>query len=192
MSTARLSTCLAIVTSGLLLANAGRVMAQQHEHAAVPRGTGNLEIPGSLRVEHAAIHEELQRATRAPGRVGLAARRLALVLHPHFVREEQIALPPLGLLLPLSREAKPAGMTDVLPIIDSLRLELPRMLEEHRTIREATLRLLEAARAARNTRVARLAEELALHARTEEEVLYPAAVLVGELVRGRLGMGVPR
>lgn len=31
-----------------------------------------------------------------------------------------------------------------------------------------------------------LAAELARHARSEEEVLYPAAVLVGELVRGRL------
>jgi hypothetical protein len=29
------------------------------------------------------------------------------------------------------------------------------------------------------------AEQLALHARTEEEVLYPTAVLVGEIIRGR-------
>jgi hypothetical protein len=35
--------------------------------------------------------------------------------------------------------------------------------------------------------VAELAEKLALHARGEEEVYYPAAILVGELVRRRLG-----
>jgi hypothetical protein len=30
-----------------------------------------------------------------------------------------------------------------------------------------------------------LADELALHAKTEEEVLYPAAILVGDLIRTR-------
>lgn len=32
----------------------------------------------------------------------------------------------------------------------------------------------------------RLAEDLALHAQTEEEVLYPTAILVGDIVRARL------
>jgi hypothetical protein len=31
-----------------------------------------------------------------------------------------------------------------------------------------------------------LGQQLALHAQTEEEVLYPAAVLVGDIVRARL------
>ena len=31
----------------------------------------------------------------------------------------------------------------------------------------------------------RLADELTLHAQTEEQVLYPAAILVGDLVRAR-------
>jgi hypothetical protein len=61
-----------------------------------------IQIPESMRVEHGEIHAELVRATSAPGPVGDAARELARVLHPHFVREEQIALPPLGLLAPRS------------------------------------------------------------------------------------------
>jgi hypothetical protein len=54
------------------------------------------EIPKSIRVEHEEIHSTLAEATKAAGAVGVAARELAQVLHPHFVREEQIALPPLG------------------------------------------------------------------------------------------------
>lgn len=148
--------------------------------------TTQIGIPESIRVEHAEIHTELVNAAREPDPVGAAARDLAAVLHPHFVREEQIALPPLSLLAPLARgEATPA-MRAVLPLTDSLRAELPRMLEEHVAIRAATTRMGEVARAEGNTQVARLAEKLALHARSEEVLFYPAAVLVGDLVRARV------
>ena len=149
-------------------------------------------IPESLHLEHAEIQAELERATKLEGSVGAAARALAKVLHPHFVREEQIALPPLGLLAPLSRGERPASMSSVLPLTDSLKAELPRMLEEHKTIRAATLRLGQVARTGGYSRVAQLAEKLALHARSEEEMFYPAAVLVGELVRARLAAPAPR
>lgn len=144
-------------------------------------------IPGSIRAEHEEIHSALERATQEPGRVGQTARTLAKTLHPHFVREEQIALPPLGLLAALARGEFTGAMVDMLPMTDSLRLELPRMLEEHTAIRRATAALAAAARAERNAWVAELAAKLALHAQTEEEVLYPAAVLVGDLVRARAG-----
>jgi hypothetical protein len=146
-----------------------------------------FEIPASMRTEHEEIHAALERATQASGRVGEAARTLAKVLHPHFVREEQIALPPLGLLAPLARGEFTDGMLDVLPMTDSLRAELPHMLEEHVAIRAATRKLGEVARAEHDTAVVRLAEQLALHATSEEEMFYPAAVLVGEIVRSRAG-----
>jgi hypothetical protein len=139
-----------------------------------------------MRVEHAEIHDELVRATRLPGRIGDAARALATILHPHFVREEEIALPPLGLLAPLARGELTAEMRDVLPMTDALRAELPHMLEEHEAIRAATARLAEVARVERDEHVAELARKLALHAQSEEELFYPAAVLVGALVRARM------
>ncbi|HEX5973415.1 MAG TPA: hemerythrin domain-containing protein [Gemmatimonadaceae bacterium] len=147
---------------------------------------GLLQIPPSVRAEHREIHEALVAATRAPGEVGVAARALAAVLDPHFVREEQIALPPLGLLAPLARGERPPAMRAVLPLTDSLRAELPRMLREHQAIHAATLRLQQVARARRNAQVERLTDELLLHARNEEEVMYPAALLVGEVVRAQL------
>jgi len=71
-----------------------------------------LMIPQSLQTEHEEIHEALTNATRAPGRVGAAAKELAAVLHPHFERENQIALPPLGLLAPLAAGQTPAGLQE--------------------------------------------------------------------------------
>jgi hypothetical protein len=54
-----------------------------------------LMIPHSLRVEHEELHAELAKATREGGQVGEAAKAVAKVLHPHFLREEEYALPPL-------------------------------------------------------------------------------------------------
>ncbi|HEU0300922.1 MAG TPA: hemerythrin domain-containing protein [Longimicrobium sp.] len=142
-------------------------------------------IPASMRAEHAEIHAALEDAARAPGPVGEAARELARVLHPHFVREEQIALPPLALLRPLSEGELEPWMRDVLPMTDSLRDELPRMLREHVAIGAAARRLEQVAHAAGDAEVEHLARKLQLHARSEEELFYPAAVLVGDLVRAR-------
>ena len=79
-----------------------------------------------------------------------------------------------------------AEMPDVLVLTDALRAELPSMLEEHEAIRAATASLAEVARVEGDERVAELARKLALHARSEEELYYPAAVLVGDLVRARM------
>ena len=144
-------------------------------------------IPKSVQLEHHAIHSALEEAMKAPGRVGSAARALAEVLHPHFVREEEIALPPLGALAPLAADVMPSEAAEILAMTDSLKRELPRMLEEHKQIRAAVDDLRAAARAERVTRYEQLADQLALHAQTEEEVLYPAAVLVGDIVRARRG-----
>ena len=53
------------------------------------------------------------------------------------------------------------------------------MLAEHVKIRAAVDALRAAAKAEKAVEAERLADELALHAETEEEVLYPAAILVG-------------
>ncbi len=147
-----------------------------------------IAIPESVAAEHAEIHAALVEATHASGAVGAAARELAVVLHPHFVREEQIALPPLGLLAPLAagERVPEAVLSETLAMTDALKAELPHMLKEHRAIRAAVGKLQVAAVAEHAAKVERLAEQLALHAQTEEEVLYPAAVLVGDLIRSRL------
>ena len=155
-----------------------------HAHPSPPQAAA-IAIPAAMKTEHDAIHQQLIRATQAPGRTGEAARALAQVLHPHFVREEQIALPPLGLLAPLGRGEFTPAMAAVLPMTDSLRTELPRMLEEHQAIHAASARLDEVARAESNAEAADLATTLAGHAEGEEQLFYPAALLVGEVVRAR-------
>jgi hypothetical protein len=148
-----------------------------------------LEIPSAIKQEHEAIHNLLIDATKQPGRTGLAARTLAEVLHPHFVREEEIALPPLGALLPLARDEYPPNVSQLLAMTDSLRAEMPKMLEQHTSIRAAVDALRDAARLEGRPKYEQLADQLALHALTEEQVLYPAAMLAGDLIRARTSLG---
>jgi hemerythrin superfamily protein len=60
------------------------------------------------------------------------------------------------------------------------------MLEEHKRIRAATEKLRTAAREEQASVHERFAEALAAHAQTEEEILYPAAILAGDVIRARM------
>ena len=83
-----------------------------------------FSIPKSLKAEHTELHEELVDATNAGGRVGEAAKEVAKRLHPHFVREEEFALPPLGLLGALAKGTAGPNMAGVLALAMILNLLL--------------------------------------------------------------------
>ncbi len=151
-----------------------------------PDGPLPLRIPDSVRAEHAALQTALARAGRARGTVGSAARALASLLEPHSAREERYALPPLGLLTLLSTGRVSPGMADALAMTETLRAELPRILAEHGAIVVATKALADAGAAARRKEIVALAEGILLHTHFEEDVLYPASLLVGEYLKCKL------
>ena len=141
-----------------------------------------MHTPQSLAAEHQGLHEILARATKEGGALGSAAEELERALGPHFRREEEIATPPLGLLPKLARENATAEMRAVLPLTEALERELPQMLREHEVIRESATKFRAAAEKAGREEYVRFSNELAAHARQEEEILYPAAVLVGRYI----------
>ena len=147
----------------------------------------DIKIPEPLKVEHEELHAELVALTKAPGKVGEAARNVAVLLHPHFVKEEEYALPPLGLLAAIAQRGVTLEMRAVLPMTEQLKKDLPQMLAEHQQVVGALKTLGEVGRVEGRPDAERFAEKLRLHAETEEQVLYPAAMLVGEQVLTRLG-----
>jgi hypothetical protein len=144
-------------------------------------------LPQVVTMEHEAIHEELARAARSGGKTGEAAWDVTRVLFPHVYREEAFAVPPLMLLPKLARGEFDPSMEAMLEKTEVMKSEFPRMLEEHKIIVAALRMLLRAATAEGHTGFARLAQKLILHAQTEEEVLYPASILVGEFLKLKLG-----
>ena len=119
-------------------------------------------IPTSLKLEHEELHADLVKATQAGGQVGDAAKTVAKVLHEHFVKEEEFALPPLGLLSALARDQVDADFKNVLPMTDRLKTELPEMLEEHKAVVAALETLITAAEADNKPVHARFAKKIDL------------------------------
>lgn len=143
-------------------------------------------VPHPLKVEHDTFFYELDRARSLPGRLGAAARGLADALQPHLVAEETYALPPLAVLHSLAAHEIPAEATAVIAVTERFRRELPTMHQEHEAILQLLEELSEAAREAENAEMEAFADNLRLHTEMEEQVLYPAAILVGELLRLKL------
>ena len=149
----------------------------------------NFAIPESMKVEHDELHAALVRLTRAGGRTGEAAKAVAKVLHAHFVKENEYALPPLSLLVPLSQGKFDPAMADVLKLTDKLAADMPAMLSEHGDIVTALKALTEAATAENKSEGVQFASMLTAHAQMEEQVTYPTALLIGRYVKSKVVPG---
>lgn len=150
----------------------------QHDHTKMSAQTP--AIPASLKAEHQELHAELAAAVKLGGKTGSAAEAVERALAPHFAKEEEYALPPLGLLKPLAEGRVTPEMHSMAQVAARLKADLPRMLEEHQAIVKTLDALAAAARAEQHDEALRFTEKLKLHAQNEEEILYPAAILVGE------------
>lgn len=149
----------------------------------------SFNTPQPLKVEHDHLHKDLSQAIAKGGRTGEAARLVAQRLHEHFHSEEEYALPPLGLLSTLLRGAvPPEDAAKAIGMADRLEAGLPQMLAEHQEIVAALRDLTAAAKVEGHDDTTAFAEALVLHAQTEEEMLYPATILLGrylKLAQGR-------
>jgi hemerythrin HHE cation binding domain-containing protein len=172
----------------LMLATAGvAAIAQDSAHR---EGTSAMrQIPTALKAEHDKLHADLSAATKLGGKTGEAAKRVATVLHEHFVSEEEFALPPLALLGPIAEGRATSDMRSVVALTDRLKAEMPRMLREHEAIVQALDELGRAAATERHPEVSQFVTDLKAHAQNEEQVLYPAAIVVGEYLKLKFPAG---
>lgn len=146
-----------------------------------------LETPPALQTEHERLHERLDKAIRSGGRTGEAAKKVQEKMRPHFEEEEKYAMPPLGLLRPLGEGEATPQMRAAIEMADRLEANYEKMLREHKEIVEALQGLSTAARAENKPEHSEFADTLILHAKTEEQVLYPATLLIGKYLKLQLG-----
>ena len=175
----------AAVVAGTGVVILGRTAAPQPAETAGARArpASRLVIPAPIEREHKELHARLEAATKAGGNTADAAKRLADLLHPPLAKEEQYALPPLGMLRAFADGEVPADAEEVLALTEKFRAEYPRMLEEHEAIAASLADLLVVARAEGRTETAAFAQDLLRHAEYEEQILYPTTVLIGEYVK---------
>ena len=161
---------------------------------AAPSAAVATEVPEPIAAEHRHIHDKLAGVIDEGGETGKAAREVLALLAGHFEKEERLALPQLGALAQLApmpserdRPLDGAEQEDIIERTAALRAALPVMLEEHRAIRPALDKLVQAAKKEEKTGAAQLAHDIGEHAEMEELILYPAALLAGRQLEAARG-----
>jgi len=149
-----------------------------------------FKVPEALQWEHDLIREQLARAVGEGGRTGKAAEAVVEALRPHVVKEEDFALPALGLLQHLVAGRVSPVMRGVIEMTDRLKAQYEQMRADHEVIVAAVYRLAEAAVLESKLEYVGFSKKLLLHMKTEEQVLYPAAILIGEYLKLKLD-GLP-
>ncbi|NTW66829.1 MAG: hemerythrin domain-containing protein [Nitrospirae bacterium] len=148
-----------------------------------------MKIPPSLKHEHGEMRASLEITAKGPGKSGEAAREVARLLLPHFKKEEEYALPPLDALAVMAGGGLPEEPKAIIDKADRLRHELVDMLREHQAIAKALETLYDAATSDARPELARFARRLLLHAQMEEQIYYPAALVIGEYLKLKTGRG---
>ena len=83
-------------------------------------------------------------------------------------------------------------MAEVLKLTDKLAADMATMLSEHQVIVAALKKLTAAATAENKQEGVQFAQMLTAHARAEEEITYPAALLIGRYIKSTIARGSSR
>lgn len=145
-----------------------------------------LKTPNPLQSQHQALQAEINQAVRLEGRTGEATRLVARLIGRHFAKEEEFALPPLGLLPALAQGTIEPEMAAAITMAAQLHDELPNLLAEQRTIVAALEELMAVAEAEDHAELVEVAEKLMLHEEIEAQVSYPTAILIAKYLQLRL------
>lgn len=145
-----------------------------------------LKTPTPLQSEHQALYAEINKAAKLEGRTGKATRLVARLIERHFAKEEEFALPPLGLLPALAQGTIEPQMVAAITMAAKLHDQMPDLLAEQRVIVAALEELMAAAEFEGHAELVGFAEKLMLHEEIEQQVSYPTAILIGKYLQLRL------
>lgn len=143
--------------------------------------------PMSLIEEHAELRGGIEQATRLGGQTAEAARQVLQQLDVHMAREQRHAFPLLRLLPAVSNGRVEPWMDELLPLGDRLREEMPMLAREHGELSFSLKGLYDAAWAENHPGVAFLTQRIVRHHHLEDQVLYPAALVVVDRIRAERG-----
>ena len=142
-----------------------------------------LKVPKSIIHGHANIILELNDVLAVGGEIAEKAKQLKDAMVPHFKKEEEYALPPLGLLLAFSEEKWEINAEEAIKMAENLELRLAEMTHDHSNIMDLLNELKSLGEEKHNHVVKMFVKTLTLHIEMEDEVLYPATILIGNYLK---------
>ena len=156
---------------------------RQKEENPVIQFPGKPEVPSSIKQEHEILLDQIHRITLFQDSAGLVAVKLNDLMQHHFKEEEDFVLRPLGLLSLLASGKIPEQSKEIILLTDNLTSQLTHLSVEHQLIKAYMDELRQADTNGRHREIIEFERELHKHANTEEEVFFPAAILIGEYLK---------
>ena len=167
-----------ILLLGLLL-----TQCRPREDHTVTQFAGKPEMPASIKKEHEYLLHEVGKIALLEDSTGKAAVKLMDLMQHHFQEEENYVLPPLGLLPSLADGKMPIQSKEIIGLTEKLKAQLNHMRAEHQLIKAYMDEVMQAAAGENHPDVFSVGKEISKHAATEEEVYFPAAILIGEFLK---------
>lgn len=144
---------------------------------------GNPEVPSSIKQEHEYLLDKIHKITLFQDSTGHSAVKLKELMEHHFKEEEDFVLPPLGLLPLLASGKLPEQSKEVILLNEKLKSQLSHISAEHQLITVFMNELMQAAVNDKHPEIIEFEKELHKHAKTEEEIFFPTAILIGEYLK---------
>ena len=144
---------------------------------------GKPEIPLSVKNDHAYLLDQIAKLTLLKDSTGGIAIKLHELMEHHFREEEDFVLPPLGHLQTIAEGKLPSGAKEIINLTEKLKAQSDHMLAEHQLIKAFMDELVQAAAVDNHPEVILLAEQVSKHASIEEEVFFPAAIVIGDYLK---------
>ncbi len=142
-----------------------------------------LSAPPSMEKMHEEIWQLLVGVQRLSGKTASLAEKLAKPLKVHIDKEENLALPLLGILRDIANNKLGKNTAKrALAKYSKFEEEYLGMLHGHRELYKLLERLKKVGAEEGHLTAVRFAEALEKHSQEEEEVLYPAAIVAGRLL----------
>jgi len=159
------------------------IQCRHKEENTTTQFSGKPEVPLSIKKEHENLNNQIQKLTLFKDSAGLAAFKLYSLMQHHFNEEEDFVLPPLGLLPLLTSGKIPDQNKEIIQLSETLKSHLSHLSVEHQLIKVYVEELKQVAAKNNLLEIMEFEKELRKHANTEEEVFFPAAVLIGEYLK---------
>lgn len=143
------------------------------------------KVPASVGEEYESMYKSLKDAINVPGNVGLMAKDAFRLFQPHYNKDYEYALPPLKFLPTIAGENLTGEIEKISNMTARLKRELPHLRQETENITRALEKLADVALREDKLEYHRLARGFIRFLQREDQVLYPAAILIGDLITAK-------
>ena len=144
---------------------------------------GKPEVPSSIKKTHEHLLERIHGMTLYKDSSSLIAIKIEDLMIHHFKEEEDLILPLLGLLPLLANEKIPEENKDIIFLSENVKTQIGHMSAEHQLIHAYIDELKQAANDENLHEILEFEKEVIHHATTEEEVFFPASIIIGEYLK---------